>query len=214
MQIGDAALIELLNNKREQFERITVPNFPVLPEGRQAYAYSIGPNRSCNFINDVQEESNAFLFRPTVGIDALVRPIFQKLLDQMAVCSLYFNSIESSFHRVEGSLPEGSDDYGNFCGFQSTRNLNGHLLEVLCEPRKIGRDRRRGYWQRSSRQQRRMRVSSVVLNLHEHATTAGVHSVCHATPPGNLFGCIDSWRTWVALPLSADRGSLRNDEAG
>jgi hypothetical protein len=77
---------------------------------------SIGPNRERDLFNILQQKSNAVFFRPTVRVRPLVRPIFQELLDQVAVCSLHFNFIPiyRLFRlRVIASVGDEEPSFGN-----------------------------------------------------------------------------------------------------
>lgn len=52
-------------------------------------------NSACNGINDVQSEFASVLNRSTVFVSPLVRYVLQKLVDEVAICSVQLNSIES-----------------------------------------------------------------------------------------------------------------------
>src|SRR5882724_7898395 len=58
-----------------------------------------------------------------------------------------------------------------------------------------------------------MRISAVVADLQDDATTVSVHGISNGSPPCDLLRCVNSRSIRIAVRFWADRGSFGNDEA-
>jgi hypothetical protein len=85
-------------------------------------------------------------------------------------------------------------------------------LKVSREGRNIPNNSRGCNGHRSIRPQRRMRVSSVVGDLHDDPSPARMNGSRDRSPARNLFCRVDSGGVWVAMGISTNCRSLRDDE--
>ena len=214
VQIGDSALTEFPDDEGEQLQGIAVVDPAILAKRREAYAQPVGANGSRHLVDDFEQEPGAVLFRPAIGIGALVGSVLQELLDQVAIRALQLHSIKSSLDRVQRGLTERADNDRNFRGLQGARNLGRHLLKVFGQCRNCGRNGRGRDGRASIRHERRVRVPSIVRDLHDDPAAAGVDGIGHCSPPGNLGCRIDPRSVRITLRLRTNRGSFRDDQPG
>ena len=122
-----------------------------------------------------------------------VPPQAQKLIDQMAVGGLQFDTIKPCSHRVLGCLNECVDEGGNFRRFKCTRDLGVERIKGRrIHPSRVANGRGPN-WQRSIRVVDGEGASTVVLDLHQDLPTDFMHLVRDNPPSCDLLGRIDAW---------------------
>src|SRR3984957_10511430 len=207
-------MVQFFDQEAEQFLGLAIVDATILPEGRKTYPEAIRADGSTDFPNNVEQKTNSVLLRPTVIIGACVRSVFKELFDQVAICSLQFDPVKPCLYRIQSGLSKGTDDDRNLLAFQGPGNFRLDLLKVSCEGGNIPRNGRGGNGHRAIRPQRRVRVSSVVSDLHDDPSALRMDGFRDDTPAGNLFCRIDSRSAWVAMRIKTDCRPFRNNETG
>ena len=82
----------------------------LLSEGRKPYSEAMRADGSADFRNNIQEKAGSVLLRTAVIVGACVCPVFKKLFNEVAVCSLQFYSVKACLDRIQSSLTKGTDD--------------------------------------------------------------------------------------------------------
>lgn len=149
-------------------------------------AGAIGTNFFHHGRDDFQQQARTVFDRAAVGVSALVGPVLDELLQQIAVRTVNFHAVEAGRNCVGRSLTEIVHDARQFNERQ--RTWLGYIdKSVVDEGFRLRANRRRRDRRSTARLDIGVRDASDVPELREDVPTLGVHGLGDLAPAGNLL---------------------------
>ena len=203
---------EFAHHIAEGGQRIGVTDVMAVAAWRKVHADPVGAPDRNRGIGGVQQQPRAILDRSAVVVGALVGPVLQELVEQIAVRAVQFDAIEAGGQCIGGADAERLDDAGDLVACQRTRRDIGRLRPHEADP-SGGRDCA-GSHRCFAVQEQRMRDATHMPELHDDATSGLVHRARGELPSLHHLWRVDARRGGVAGALRRDDGGFGNDEAG
>ena len=194
MDIAEVSRAELLDQIEEDRFGVAVHGVIERADRREPYADAAPVPNLQNRVGDFKGKTGPVLDRLAIVIGALVHPIFQKLIYEIAVRAVNLDAVESRpFGVFRRSLIVG-DDAGDVLHTQSAR------FRSIGETRfdEGFRLRRDGGWRH---RQRDMRHAPDMPKLDEYFSACLMHGLGHFCPAFGLCLAIDPGRPEIALAL-------------
>src|ERR1700757_4605286 len=116
VQIGGAVVVEARRDMSEKPPGGAVAPAIVVAARRDAHANAIGAPHRAHRLEQFEEQSCSILDRSAVAVSALIGAALKKLIDQITVGCVKFDSVESGRLGVVGGGAEFFDDYRDFVG--------------------------------------------------------------------------------------------------
>src|ERR1019366_1912109 len=177
---------------------------------RQMHSHPLGaPNRD-DRIRDFQHQPGTFLDRAAVFVCAMVGAILEKLVEQIAIGSVYFYAVKTGQLRVLRALSIGLDNAGNLrlveCAWRYIFGEGPNQAHMAGRSNCTGGDRE------FASQKARVRDAAHVPYLHEDATSRLMNGFRYWLPRPNLLGRPDAGYIRIANALRYNRDTLGNNQ--
>src|ERR1700733_1916969 len=130
VEVGQAALAELLGYVTEGFLRVVIRDVIEETQGRNAHADALRPPDLAHLVYYFEQESAAVLDRTTILVGASIGSGIEKLVEQVAIGGVYFDTVEAGRQGISSSADILADDVRDLCGVQSTRGYEGDQLSL------------------------------------------------------------------------------------
>src|ERR1700722_5426702 len=114
VQIGGSVVVEPRRDMSEKPLGGAVAHAVVVAAWRDAHADAIGAPYRAHRLEEFEEQSCSILDRSAVAVGALIGAVLKKLIDQITVGCVKFDSVESGRPGVVGGGAEFFDDYSDF----------------------------------------------------------------------------------------------------
>ena len=185
VEVGDAQAIQLRRHVAEGCGWIAVRHGSVGAARRDTHAHTIGAPTGDGRLRHLEQEARAVFDRAAVLVPALVGPVLQELIRQIAVGAVNLDAVEASPQRPLGADAKLLDDSRDLMEFECARHRERGFA-VLSVGVALGRNRRRRDRRFAVRLQVDMRLPADMPQLLKDAAALGVDRVGHAPPSQDL----------------------------
>src|SRR5260370_31305718 len=143
----------------------------------------------------------------------MIAAVLQELIEQEAVRTMDFDTVEVGIECIPRCVPEGLDDLRYLVRFQRMRRLEGHLLKCRRVGEAGSRDSRRRNGQATVGVVTRMRPAPMVNDLEYDPAAPGMDGFRDTTPTGYLVRRVNAGHLRIPVRIDADRRRFGHDQA-
>ncbi len=201
VQIGQAELVQLFHQIVEQRLRLAFAGIVDRRYWREAHADAAAADFSAGRGYYFQQQAAAIFNAAAVDVGTVIRAVAQETVEQIAVCTVDFNAIETGVHGASRRLAEVVDYARDICQRQFTRHRSVDITFAGHKGLGVGADCGWGYRRLAVRLEGDVRHAAGMPDLHHDAAAFFMHGVCDFFPGGDLFRRMQAWRVGVTLGL-------------
>src|SRR5699024_214713 len=118
MNISQVKVIEFVHQISVGMLRIGIRNTFAGTAGRKSNARFLASNLIADSCQYLQDKSRTVFNAASVAVISFIGPVFNKLLNQVAVGPMYLNAVETRCYSVARGLPVVVNNPGDFIRFQ------------------------------------------------------------------------------------------------
>ena len=181
---------------------------------RDPNAEAVGADGVRASLDDLEEQPRAILDRAAIGVGAMVGPVAQKGVEQVAVGAMQLHAVESGLDGAGRGIAEVVDNAGDLVQFERARRRR--VDEALVGDEGLGSRPDRGGpdGRLTVLLEACVRDAAGMPKLNDDGPAFGVHGVGDGFPAPDLIVRIAARRIRVALRLGRDLGGFGDDQAG
>ena len=198
----------------EEGLRIAVPGVAGGGDRRDPNAEAAGADGVCASLDHLEQQPLAIGDGAAIGVGAMVGPVAQESVEQVAVGAMQLDAVESGLDGAGRGVAEGLDDAANLAQFERARRRR--VDEPLVGDEGLGSrpDRRRPDRRPAVLLEARVGDAAAMPKLNDDGPAFGVHGVGDGFPAADLIVRVTARRIRIALRLRRDLGRLSDDQAG
>jgi hypothetical protein len=141
MEVRKTPPVELRNDEAVKFERVAVTHAARRSEWGGLDAQSLNADFAFYSFDHVEEQPGSVLIAASVTVRAMVRFVFQELIEQVSIRAMQFYAVEACVHRVQSGQSGPFYNGGDLFDQERSRGLVISETEVrhiaTCEARPL-----------------------------------------------------------------------------